>query len=61
MEVGKLTELARHGLEELIAKFDDPVTPYHPLPRLEAASTRNDYEHLERVQEWLSSDSGEGE
>jgi ATP-dependent helicase/nuclease subunit B len=47
------------GLLDLIAEFDDPDTPYHPLPRPEAMPSWNDYEHLERVQEWSSSESGD--
>jgi len=58
-DVAELTEAARQGLSELIAKFDDPTTPYHPLPRPEAAPAWNDYEHLERVQEWSAGDGEE--
>ena len=60
-KVGELTDSARRGLEKLIMKFDDPATPYHPLPRPEAMPAWNEYEHLERVQEWLFGYAGDGE
>ena len=56
MEVAELIEAARQGLAELVAKFDDPATPYHPLPRPDAIPAWNDYAHLERVQEWSGGD-----
>ena len=58
-DAGDLAAEAGAGLLDLIAEFDDPDTPYHPLPRPEAMPSWNDYEHLERVQEWSSSESGD--
>ena len=43
---------AREGLARLIARFDDPKTPYLPIPRPGLAPRFNDYEHLARVREW---------
>lgn len=47
-------ENARAGLENLIAAFDDPATPYLSLPDLSRAPRFNDYEHLARVKEWTA-------
>ncbi|PWC33554.1 double-strand break repair protein AddB [Azospirillum sp. TSO35-2] len=55
-----LGEEARAGLEALIARFDDPETPYRSRPRPAMAPRYTDYAHLARVQEW-SSGGGEGE
>jgi ATP-dependent helicase/nuclease subunit B len=59
-DVAALAAAAKQGLLDLIAKFDDPATPYHALPGGGAMPAWNDYEHLERVQEWSSGDSREG-
>lgn len=40
------------GLEKLIAKFDDPSTPYEVQPHPDYAPRYNDYSHLERIKEW---------
>ena len=48
---------AKAGLLDLIAKFDDPDTPYHAVPRPDARPIWNDYAHLERLQEWSSGGS----
>jgi ATP-dependent helicase/nuclease subunit B len=50
---------ARQGLEDLIAAFDDPATPYRAVPAPERAPRYSDYAHLERVKEWLA--GGEAE
>jgi len=47
-----LADQALAGLTGLIAKFDDPATPYHAIPRPEFAPRYNDYDHLERAAEW---------
>ncbi|MDH3234689.1 MAG: double-strand break repair protein AddB [Alphaproteobacteria bacterium] len=47
-----LADQALDGLVGLIAKFDDPSTPYHAIPRPEFAPRYNDYDHLERAAEW---------
>lgn len=44
-------EAAAAGLKALIAAFDDPATPYRPLPRPDLAGF-NDYAHLARLREW---------
>jgi len=59
-DVAARAAAAKQGLLDLIAKFDDPATPYHALPGGGAMPAWNDYEHLERVQEWSSGDSREG-
>ncbi len=46
------------GLACLIAKFDDPETPYLARPRPRWAGRYSDYEHLARLKEWTSSDDG---
>lgn len=53
-------EDARQGLLSLIARFDDPQTPYMPEPRPEHAPRFSDYAQLARRGEW-SSGGGEGE
>ncbi len=49
---------ALEGLQQLIAKFDDPQTPYLARPRPKWAGRYSDYEHLARIKEWASSDDG---
>jgi ATP-dependent helicase/nuclease subunit B len=36
---------------ELIARFDDPATPYEPVPRAQWAPRFSDYAQLERLDE----------
>ena len=43
---------ARAGLIDLVRRFDDPATPYLPVPRPAAAPRFNDYGHLARILEW---------
>jgi ATP-dependent helicase/nuclease subunit B len=45
-------EAALDGLRELIARYDDPETPYPARPRPEWARRFSDYRHLARVKEW---------
>jgi len=40
----------------LIARFDDPQTPYLARPRPEYALRYNDYAHLARIKEWAAED-----
>ena len=47
-----LIESARAGFERLIARFDDPLTPYPSVPRPMRAPRFNDYAHLARINEW---------
>jgi ATP-dependent helicase/nuclease subunit B len=57
---GNLAELmghAREGLARLIAHFDDPNTPYVPVPHPEIAPAFNDYEHLARLKEWWGTEA----
>jgi ATP-dependent helicase/nuclease subunit B len=57
-----LLENTKAGLENLIATFADPATPYYSLPRPANAPPFNDYEHLARIREWsVASDTSEGE
>ena len=43
---------ARVGLEQLIAKFADPATPYQAVPKPDLQPRYDDYAHLARLQEW---------
>jgi ATP-dependent helicase/nuclease subunit B len=52
---------ARAGLERLIARFDDPETPYPSHPRPEAPPAGKDYDHLARLGEWGSAGTGDDE
>jgi ATP-dependent helicase/nuclease subunit B len=62
---GDATELRRHideamvGLARLIARFDDPATPYRSVPRPDMKPRYSDYAHLARIKEWSA--AGEGE
>ena len=51
------TKAAVAGLEALIARFDDPATPYRARPRPDKAPRYSDYEHLARVKQRLYVDS----
>jgi len=53
-DVSALAEEARQGLAALVARFDDPTTPYRPYPRPKWAPRYSDYEHLARVKEWAA-------
>jgi ATP-dependent helicase/nuclease subunit B len=53
-EVRALAEAAIAGLKELVARFDDPATPYRATPRPEWAPYFNDYAHLARLKEWAA-------
>jgi ATP-dependent helicase/nuclease subunit B len=50
----ELATAARHGLEALIAHYDQPETAYPARPRPAIAGWRGDYDHLARVGEWSS-------
>ncbi len=53
---------AEEGLRNLVARFDDPATPYLSLPRADAKPQYSDYDHLARVKEWgVSGDDDGGE
>jgi ATP-dependent helicase/nuclease subunit B len=51
-----LIAAALAGLRELVARFDDPVTPYRAVPIARNAPRYSDYEHLERVKEWRATE-----
>ena len=55
-----LAAAALEGLARLIARFDDPATPYHAVPRPDRAPAFSDYAHLARVKEWSAGVLGEG-
>ena len=59
-DAGELAAQAVAGLENLIAVFDDPATPYYAMPDPENPLAFNDYEHLARIREWADLDSGDG-
>jgi ATP-dependent helicase/nuclease subunit B len=50
-EAAELAAAAREGLENLVAAFDRPETPYLHRPRPEF-SGYGEYDHLARVKEW---------
>lgn len=54
--VEQLVEEALAGLRNLIARFDDPQTPYMARPRPDFALPYNDYAHLARIKEWAAED-----
>jgi ATP-dependent helicase/nuclease subunit B len=55
-----LIDEAVQGLRRLIARFDDPATPYRAVPWPEKAQRYSDYDHLARVKEWsVAGDAGE--
>lgn len=47
------------GLQKLIAKFDDPATPYRAVRRVRFNYDYDDYAHLARVAEWMSDSTEE--
>ena len=51
-DAAALARAAAAGLQALVARFDDPATPYHPVPRPALAPAWNDYAHLARHKEW---------
>ncbi len=51
-EPAMLAGQALAGLGALVARFDDPATPYHAVPRPALAPRWNDYAHLARLKEW---------
>jgi ATP-dependent helicase/nuclease subunit B len=54
-----LAERALAGLSDLIARFDDELTPYAARPHPEMAPKYSDYLHLARVKEWSNGEEGE--
>jgi len=59
----ELIGTAEAGLLRLIAKFDDPETPYLSRPRPMFITRASLYDHLARVKEWSVpglNDAGDG-
>ena len=59
-DVAALAAAARAGLAALVARFDDPATPYLSHPDPVFAPDWPDYDHLARVQEWSVSGGEDG-
>ncbi len=60
-DMAALALAAREGLEKLIARYDDPTTPYTAVRRARFSYDFDDYAHLARVAEWSgNSDDREG-
>ena len=56
-----LVEATLKGLRELVAAFDDPITPYLSQPRPQFQNDWGDYDHLSRRKEWSAPGAnGEG-
>ena len=55
----RLSDAAFEGLMALLDLYDDPATPYPARPNAKIAPRHNDYEDLERVQEWAAASGGE--
>jgi len=55
-EARALIGTALAGLQNLVAWFDDPATPYRAVPVARNAPRYSDYEHLERVKEWRATE-----
>ncbi|MEE8516364.1 MAG: double-strand break repair protein AddB [Alphaproteobacteria bacterium] len=53
-DIATLTDDALAGFERLVARFDDPKTPYLARPRPDKAPRFGAYDHLARVKEWSS-------
>jgi ATP-dependent helicase/nuclease subunit B len=51
-----MIDSALAGLQDLIARFDDPGTPYRAVPIARNAPRYSDFEHLERVKEWRATE-----
>jgi ATP-dependent helicase/nuclease subunit B len=61
-DIGALARDALAGLAALVAKFDDPATPYLSQPDPDCPLAFPEYDHLARVQEWSSPGiGGEGD
>jgi ATP-dependent helicase/nuclease subunit B len=56
-DLRQVLDEAAEGLARLIAHFDDPATPYLPVPRPEIAPADSDYQHLARIGEWSGTEA----
>lgn len=57
-DAARLAADALDGLGTLVARFDDPETPYLARPRPETPPAGDDYDHLARIGEWLTRSGG---
>jgi ATP-dependent helicase/nuclease subunit B len=55
-----IIEATRNGLERLIARFDNPSTPYRAVRRPAYDYRYDDYKHLARVSEWIGAEAEGG-
>ncbi|GJL85629.1 MAG: double-strand break repair protein AddB [Micavibrio sp.] len=60
-DVADIVARTQEGLENLIAVFDDPETPYYALPASDNIPRFQDYQHLARVKEWAALDDNTDE
>lgn len=58
-DVAKVARQTGQDLAQLVARYDDPATPYKALRRSSFDYTYDDFAHLSRVLEWSASDNGE--
>ncbi len=58
-DAGALAEAALEGFKALVARFDDPATPYLSMPDPDRVPRYSDYVHLARVREWTATDNGD--
>jgi ATP-dependent helicase/nuclease subunit B len=59
-DLARLIDEARQGVAALVARFDDPATPYRASPRPDRAPRYNDYLQLARVKEWSTDPEAAG-
>jgi ATP-dependent helicase/nuclease subunit B len=59
LDAGETAAAALKGLEDLVAAFANPRTPYYARPRPAAAPVFSDYDHLARVKEWTAGGPGD--
>jgi len=57
--VEDIAEEALAGLIERVTEFDDPMTPYLSRPAPMFEHRFGEYDHLARVKEWMTGESGE--
>jgi ATP-dependent helicase/nuclease subunit B len=57
-DISALADQARAGLAALVARFDDPATPYLAQPDGARAPRISDYTHLARIEEWSEFSGG---
>jgi ATP-dependent helicase/nuclease subunit B len=57
----ELARLAQEGLDEWIARYDEPTQAYPSRIALQFISSPSDYDHLARLSEWSSGASDGGD